>query len=654
MALTMQTLDLLRPYRAIHDVASGELLDTALTGTRAIPVHDSGGQVFNVKAYPFNATGDGSTDDRTAIQAAIDACAAAGGGIVFFPPGTYLLSTSTTATGIAYCLSVTSDNIKLVGAGRSSLLRNTTASGAMFFISGSGKTSGISSWASFLLPDATVYEIDPADKDATSVTCTTPADAGNFAVGDFIYIRTGQTIDSGGSVNQPDAELGEVAAVNTGTGVITVRRPLAKDYYQEYFLSGGITSSSVANPTVITTAAAHGLTSDATVDIADHSGSTPSINGAWVATVLSSTTFSIPVNVTVGGTGGTFTRRAGISTTTVTSNPATLGIAKVTDRIIRGIELRDLNFDQQASRHALVGGQTVGLTIADCFGDFALGMQSMGANRDMTIVRNRVHSTGTGTWQYMFSPDGASTDVLIEGNVISGNRVAYIHSHEGAARVTIRNNRVLSRASSADENAISIRGRAYDVLIEGNIIKNAGNGSAIYVDRYCNGGGTIRNNIVAGGTFLSAITVAGTGWDVGPNTIQDGEVSIFTPNNGTVAGILPMESVSAWVADNVQTGRFPTLPAYIVVTNVRVHVTQAFNSDGTNQLTVGYSGTASAYATAVDVSTTGWKTVTLGSGVGYSGTARAAEVYFTNGGTEPSTGKALVVIEFYRVAREIA
>lgn len=46
-------------------------------------------QVFNVKASPYNAKGDDTTNDTTAIQAAFDACHAAGGGIVYFPPGSY-------------------------------------------------------------------------------------------------------------------------------------------------------------------------------------------------------------------------------------------------------------------------------------------------------------------------------------------------------------------------------------------------------------------------------------------------------------------------------------------------------------------------------------------------------------------------------------
>ena len=66
-----------------------------------------------------------------------------------------------------------------------------------------------------------------------------------------------------------------------------------------------ITSSSVANPSVITTTVAHRLTNGQKVLIAGHSGSTPSINAEHVATVIDATSFSIPINVTGGGTGGT-------------------------------------------------------------------------------------------------------------------------------------------------------------------------------------------------------------------------------------------------------------------------------------------------------------------------------------------------------------
>ncbi len=67
-----------------------------------------------------------------------------------------------------------------------------------------------------------------------------------------------------------------------------------------------ITSSSVADPTVLTTAA-HGITIGASdvVTIASHTGSTPSINGTFLFTATGATTGTIPISVTVGGTGGT-------------------------------------------------------------------------------------------------------------------------------------------------------------------------------------------------------------------------------------------------------------------------------------------------------------------------------------------------------------
>jgi len=50
---------------------------------------DKGNQVFNVKAAGFGAVGDGVTDDTAAILAAITAAVSAGGGAIFFPDGTY-------------------------------------------------------------------------------------------------------------------------------------------------------------------------------------------------------------------------------------------------------------------------------------------------------------------------------------------------------------------------------------------------------------------------------------------------------------------------------------------------------------------------------------------------------------------------------------
>lgn len=66
-----------------------------------------------------------------------------------------------------------------------------------------------------------------------------------------------------------------------------------------------ITSSSIANPTVIT-ANSHGLNTGNKIIIRNHTGSTPSLNDTILTvTRTGANTFTVPVNVTVAGTGGT-------------------------------------------------------------------------------------------------------------------------------------------------------------------------------------------------------------------------------------------------------------------------------------------------------------------------------------------------------------
>ncbi len=64
--------------------------------------------VYNVKDAPYGAAGDGISVDYTAIQAAITAAANAGGGVVWFPPGTYVINAT---------LTVSASGVRLRGAG---------------------------------------------------------------------------------------------------------------------------------------------------------------------------------------------------------------------------------------------------------------------------------------------------------------------------------------------------------------------------------------------------------------------------------------------------------------------------------------------------------------------------------------------------------
>lgn len=80
-----------------------------------------GGILFNVKAY--GAEGDGTTDDTADIQSAISAAVSNGGGIVFFPEGTYLTSSELAVT----------DSIYFWGSGQDVTFVKTTSTTANVF-----------------------------------------------------------------------------------------------------------------------------------------------------------------------------------------------------------------------------------------------------------------------------------------------------------------------------------------------------------------------------------------------------------------------------------------------------------------------------------------------------------------------------------------
>jgi len=94
----------------------------------------SGGSipVYNVKVSPYNATGNGVTDDSAAIQSAINAAQAAGGGIVYLPPGSYRVNTG---------LSITGNGITFQGSGVLSTFITVSQNSSIIPISAVGSSS---------------------------------------------------------------------------------------------------------------------------------------------------------------------------------------------------------------------------------------------------------------------------------------------------------------------------------------------------------------------------------------------------------------------------------------------------------------------------------------------------------------------------------
>jgi len=100
-----------------------------------------GSQVFSVKDY--GAVGDGSTDDIVAINAAISAAQTAGGGIVYFPPGTYIIGTWSGTSGTNQHRAITLlPGVSLRGAGRGvSIIKVAASVGNYFTMAGPATTS---------------------------------------------------------------------------------------------------------------------------------------------------------------------------------------------------------------------------------------------------------------------------------------------------------------------------------------------------------------------------------------------------------------------------------------------------------------------------------------------------------------------------------
>ena len=99
-------------------------------------LQDAGGQVFDVKA--FGATGSGSVNDTSAIQAAQSA---AGPGCVYFPPGTYLVNGLTIATA-GQTFKLESGATIILASGLSSPTPVITVTAADVTVSGPGTVDG--------------------------------------------------------------------------------------------------------------------------------------------------------------------------------------------------------------------------------------------------------------------------------------------------------------------------------------------------------------------------------------------------------------------------------------------------------------------------------------------------------------------------------
>ncbi len=165
-------------------------------GVDAIP--DIKGPLFDVTKY--GAKGDGKADDQEAIQKAIDAAEAAGGGVVFFPPGTYRVNADVKHRRP---LRVRKGNIVLRGSGA-------TKGGTVLFIDEptvkvkSGDAEGGEAEPGWMVQ----IQPEPAGSDERLATVTgdCPREGFSFTVDDASKIKPGMwvTLNVRGTAIVPD------------------------------------------------------------------------------------------------------------------------------------------------------------------------------------------------------------------------------------------------------------------------------------------------------------------------------------------------------------------------------------------------------------------------------------------------------------------
>jgi len=102
--------------------------------------------------------------------------------------------------------------------------------------------------------------------------------------------------------------------------------------------------------------------------------------------------------------------------------------------------------------------------------------------------------------------------------------------------------------------------------------------------------------------------------------------------------------ISAWITKGRQTVDLGALPANTYIMRIHCHVVQAFNSDGSDLITVGSDANDDSIVTAVDVSSTGVKTLAIPA-IGYNSAAQQIKIFYAAGGSAPTEGAALFIFE---------
>ncbi len=172
--------------------------------------------------------------------------------------------------------------------------------------------------------------------------------------------------------------------------------------------TGNISTNSAANPTIVTLTAPHNLgpvNNIRTVRISGNTGSTPSINGDRDVTIVSTTQFSINLNVTIAGSGGSFTTLDDYVTATAPKS-GTITNIKVSDPSV----VTSVNHGFVSDRYVQISGTNSSPVLDGNYDILVLDRDTF------SVPMNVLQAGNAGSYSTL---DGTFQDMLVNYNYIT-------------------------------------------------------------------------------------------------------------------------------------------------------------------------------------------------------------------------------------------
>lgn len=389
----------------------------------------NGAQITLVDAAGVTASNVALMHDDTAALQRMFAALPRSGATVEIPAGHYNLNVCTMgAFGQPLMVSLFGkNNLMIKGSGSSTVLdlkqcRNRYFVPFGYVFSTQPNQNGRGSFVTTMYEHQTVATIRPATAGQNRVVIGDRDAARQFAPGDYVFVRTGQTLNPPFH-EQPDSELNRITAVDAATGTITLAHPLAKSYAKECFGGGDVGTSTKCGP-----------------------GAAAALLG--LAKVTAETTHDITVrDMTFLGDVKPFIFAAsqidGFHVTNVTARAGNL----LTDGDAHDIEIDHCNIKDWDGTAEAFGAKGVSdVSVHDNYWTAltSLAIQANEGTSDMKIYNNRFSTSGAPTfpsWNYVLGLRSRCHNVSITGNTFTNDvGAAIIRADPGCERVTISNN----------------------------------------------------------------------------------------------------------------------------------------------------------------------------------------------------------------------